>query len=226
MAEINLSSADLTVLGGPSSITLETNVGPAGNRGVFVMYGLLEPNDPNATFITTPQVFDLYIVADPSSDNYLQMYQYVNQDGIEQWVPSFKLSINFYGANKPLTFVNGEASLAINIFELGLLNIRTEFVTLENTRFLFNTQVTLNNYDALSLINPAIPANHYPAAVSAVAGDIYQDPNSQELFVPITIKAAEFNGTSMQPIHNKTVIASLAIFLVNPSDVTDLIGAS
>jgi len=46
MAEVVVSSADLTVLGGPSQITVDTNIGPAGNRGVFVLYGVFDPNTP------------------------------------------------------------------------------------------------------------------------------------------------------------------------------------
>lgn len=226
MAEINLSTEDLTVLGGPSSVTVETNVGPAGERGVFVMYGLPNPNSPSAQFITTPKLFDLYIVTDPSSENYLQMYQYLIQDGVEQWVPAIKLTINFYGANKPLTFINGEASVDINIFELGLVNLRTEFITLENTKHFFNVQATLNNYEATSLVNPLIPQNHYPAALSVRVDDIYQDTVTEELLIPITFKAAEFDGTNWQPIHNKNVIVNMAIFVVNPEDVTNALGES
>lgn len=226
MAEINLSSEDLTVLGGPSSITLETNFGAAGNRGVFVMYGLLNPNDPNASFITTPQIFDLYVVTDPANENYLQMYQYLNQDGVIAWYPAIKLSINFYGANKLLTFVNGEATLNINIFDLGLVNLRTELPTLVGTKHYFNVQATLSNYEAASLLNPLIPQNHYPAALTVRVDDIEQDPVTDELFVPITFKAAEFDGTNWQAINNKNVIANIAIFVVDPTDVTDAVGGS
>jgi hypothetical protein len=226
MAEINLSSEDLTVLGGPSSITLETNFGAPGNRGVFVLYGLLNPNDPNASFITTPQIFDLYIVTDPSSDDYLQLYQYLNQDGIIAWYPAVKLSINFYGANRLLTFEDGEATIYINIFDLGLVNLRQELPTLAGTKHYFNVQATLSNYEATSLINPAVPENNYPAALTVKVSDIEQDPVTDELFVPITFKAAEFDGTNWQAINNKNVIANIAIFVVDPTDVTDLVGGA
>lgn len=226
MAEINLSSEDITVLGGPSSVTVETNFGPAGNRGVFVMYGLLNPNDQNASFITTPQVFDLYVVTDPAADDYLQMYQYTIQDGIVAWYPAIKLSINFYGANKLLAFDNGEATININIFDLGLVNLRTELPTLVGTKHYFNVQATLSNYEAGSLTNPLIPENHYPAALSVRVDDIEQDEITDELFVPITFNAAEFNGTTWAPINGKNVIANIAVFVVDPTDVTDLVGGA
>ena len=223
MAEVNLSTPELTVLGGPAQIRLDTNIGPEGNRGVFVLYGLLNPNDANSQFITTPQIFDLYILTDPSSPDYLQIFQYLNQDGIEQWIPTIKLTPNFYGTNRALTFINGEAYLEINVFELGLVELRTEIATLENTKFFFSVQATLGNYELLSQVNPLIPENHYPAAVSVFVGDIFLDPVDQELKIPITFKAAEFNGTSMQNIHAKNVLANLSILVVNPNDVLSIL---
>lgn len=223
MAEVNLSTPELTVLGGPAQIRLDTNVGPEGNRGVFILYGLQNPNDQNAQFITTPQIFDLYILTDPSSDDYLQVYQYLNQDGIVQWIPTIKLTPNFYGTNRVLTFINGEAELDINVFELGLVELRTEIATLLNTKFFFSVQATLSNYEILSEANPLIPENHFPAAVSVRTEDIYLDPTDQELKIPLIFKAAEFSGSAWQNIHNKNVIANLSILVVNPNDVLGIL---
>lgn len=220
MAEVNLSTEDITVLGGPSNITLETNIGPVGNRGVFVMYGLFEPNDPRATFITTPQFADLYIVTDPANENYLQMYQYTNQEGTQSWVPQIKLTINFYSANKPVTFINGEAEIKVNIFDLGLFNLRTEFPTLENTRHYFSVQVTASNYNIESLVNSFIGEDHNPAAISVKVNDIEQDPNTDELLLPIILKAAEFDGAGWSSINNKAVAVNLSIFVVDPTEIT------
>ena len=223
MAEVNLSTPELTVLGGPAQIRLDTNIGPEGNRGVFILYGLQNPNDENAQFITTPQIFDLYILTDPSSDDYLQVYQYLNQDGIVQWIPTIKLTPNFYGTNRVLTFINGEAELDINVFELGLVELRTEIATLLNTKFFFSVQATLSNYEILSEANPLIPENHFPAAVSVRTEDIYLDPTDQELKIPLIFKATEFSGSSWQNIHNKNVIANLSILVVNPNDVLGIL---
>ncbi len=224
MAEVNLSTEDITVLGGPSNVTLETNVGPVGNRGVFVMYGLFEPNDPRATFIATPQFADLYIVTDPASENYLQMYQYTNQEGTQRWVPQIKLSVNFYSANKPLEFTNGEAEVRINIFDLGLVNLRTEFPTLQGTKHYFSVQATLSNYNIESLANSFIGEDHNPAAVSVKVDDIEQDSETNELLIPIIFKAAEFNGSSWNSIDDKTVIANISIFVVDPTEVLSFLG--
>lgn len=76
MAEVLVSSDNLSVLGGPSSITLNLDTGAQGQRGTFILYGFPNPNSEEAqeTFISEPQIFDLYVVVDPSSDDYLQIY--------------------------------------------------------------------------------------------------------------------------------------------------------
>lgn len=223
MAEVIVSTPDLTVLGGPASVQVDTSIGAAGPRGTFVMYGLLNPNNPAASFIETPAIFDLYILVDPSSEDYLQVYQYVIQDGIAQWIPTIKLTPNFYGTNRVVTFINGEAELNINVFELGLVSLRAGVLSLENTKFLFSVQATLSNYEVVSEINPLIPATHLPAAVSVKVDDIFLDETDSELKIPITLYGAEFNGTGMQDIHNKNVIAHLSILVINPNDVTDFL---
>ena len=223
MAEVILSTPELTVLGGPAEVRLDTNVGPAGNRGVFVHSGFFNPNNPLATFLAPPIIFDLYILTDPSSDDYLQVFQYVNLDGVEQWIPTIKLTPNFYGTNRVLTFISGEAELEINLFELGLVNLVNNIPTLDGTRFFFSVQATLSNFELLSETSELIPENHYPAAVSVRVDDVFLDEIDEELKIPLTFKGAEFNGTTWQNINNKNVIANLSILVVNPNDVLDIL---
>jgi hypothetical protein len=222
MAEVILSTPELTVLGGPAEVRLDTNVGPAGNRGVFVHSGVLQPSNPLATFLETPIIFDLYILTDPSSDDYLQLFQYVNIDGIEQWVTTIKLTPNFYGTSRVLTFISGEANLDVNVFELGLVNLATSIPTLEGTRFYFNVQATLSNYEVTSSSeNP----EHLPAFVSIKVGDVFLEESDSELKIPLTFYAAEFDGTSVSPIgeapDGKNIVVHLSILVIDPRDVRD-----
>jgi len=221
MAEVLLSSDDLTVLGGPAEIQLDTNVGPSGNRGVFVFFGLPNPNSESAVFSETPIVFDLYIVVDSSSDDYLAVYQYNVQDGIPQWTFRIRLRPNFFGTNKIATFSSGVATININSEELGLI-VATSFL---DTRFQYSVQATLSNYDLDSEYDPGASSTHFPAAVSVQVGDLFLDPSDSETKLPITLHAAEFNGTSMVPINNKKVVAHLSILLVSPTEVLDYIEA-
>ena len=220
MAEVVVSTPELTVLGGPASVEVDTNVGAAGNRGVFVFFGLPNPNSPSATFTETPIVFDLYILVDSASTDYLTVYQYVVQDGIPQWISQIKLTPNFYGTNRVVTFVNGVAELDINIFEIGLVDLRTGNLPLEDSRFRFSVQATLSNYEVNSEGDPLVSGAHLPAMTSVQVEDIYVDETDSQLKLPITIYGAEFNGTSVQDIHDKNVVAHLSVLVVDPSEVT------
>ena len=220
MAEVVVSTPELTVLGGPASVQVDTNIGSPGNRGVFVFFGLANPNSPSATFTETPIVFDLYILVDSSSADYLQVYQYIIEDGIAQWSPTIRLRPNFYGTNRVVTFVDGEAEININAFEIGLVALRSGVQPLEDTRFQFSVQATLSNYEVNSETNPLLSSAHMPAAVSVQVGDLFLDESDNELKLPITLHGAEFNGTSMQAIDNKNVVVHLSILVVSPEDVT------
>lgn len=221
MAEVIVSTPELTVLGGPASVEVDTNVGAAGNRGVFVFFGLPDPNTAVATFTEVPIVFDLYILVDSSSDNYLQVYQYVVQDGVTQWIPQIKLTPNFYGTNRVVTFAEGVAELDVNIFEIGLVDLGSGALPLENSRFRFSIQATLSNYEVNSESDEYVSSEHFPAAVSVKVEDIFLDEADSRLKLPITLYGAEFDGTSMQSIDDKNVVAHLSILVVSPSEVTD-----
>ena len=221
MAEVILSTPELTVLGGPASVQVDTNVGEAGNRGVFVFFGLPNPNSPVATFTEVPIIFDLYILVDSSSDDYLAVFQYLIQDGIAQWIEQIKLTPNFYGTNRVVTFVEGVAELDVNIFEIGLVDLSSGSLPLENSRFRFSVQATLSNYEVNSESDALISSEHLPAAVSVKVGDIFLDETDSQLKLPITLYGAEFDGTSMQNIDDKNVVAHLSILVVSPSEVTD-----
>lgn len=209
MVEINLSSDELTVLGGPSEITVETNIGPAGSRGSIFMYGAETPDSDSATFQYTPQILDQYLVVDPSSDKYLQLYQYVIQDGEPQWVEVAKLTPNFYSTNEVLTFTAGEALVEINTVAIGIdPNIIVEL----NNKYYFNVQVTLHN-------------DGKPSALSITVDDITIDELTDESYLPITINAAEFDTGSWSAISG-SVVASISIAVVNPYNVSDWMGGS
>ena len=226
MAEVVVSTPELTVLGGPASVELGTNVGPAGNRGVFVFFGLLNPTDPNVPLSTfnsqlteAPIVFDLYILVDSSSDDYLTVFQYLVEDGIAQWEERIKLRTNFFGVNKVATFIDGVASIEINKQDLGLLTL----ISYVDSRFLFSVQATLSNYEVLSDSDPIYSSEHLPAAVSVKVGDIFQDETDGIEKLPITLYGAEFNGTSMQSIDDKNVAVHLSILVVSPTEVRDFV---
>lgn len=217
MAEVAYSSDDITVLGGPSKISVEVDVGPKGSRGTFVMYGLQNPNEaPASAFIDTPIIFDLYVVIDPSSEFYLQMFQYLNQDGQLIWVPVFKLSTNVYSTNRVLTFTGGVAELDINLFELGLTNVAD--IQFPGSGRIFSVQLTLTNID----LSDPFGSLSLPAATSVVTGDVYQSEVDELIYLPITITAAEIDPLSgWQAISDKSVIGNIFVTVVDPSYVLE-----
>ena len=223
MAEVVVSTPELTVLGGPASVEVDTNIGPAGNRGVFVFFGLLNPKNLDETEISTfnsfltepPIVFDLYILVDSSSDDYLTVFQYLFDDGVAQWDERLKLRPNFFGTSKVATFVDGVAEIDINTQEIGLLSL----LSFQNSRFLFSVQATLSNYEVLSNSDPSYSSQHLPAAVSVKVDDVFLDETDNVQKLPITLYAAEFDGTSMQNIDDKNVVVHLSVLVASPTEV-------
>ena len=223
MAEVVVSTPELTVLGGPASVEVDTNIGPAGNRGVFVFFGLLNPKNLDETEISTfnsfltepPIVFDLYILVDSSSDDYLTVFQYLFDDGVAQWDERLKLRPNFFGTSKVATFVDGVAEIDINTQEIGLLSL----LSFQDSRFLFSVQATLSNYEVLSNSDPSYSSQHLPAAVSVKVDDVFLDETDNVQKLPITLYAAEFDGTSMQNIDDKNVVVHLSILVASPTEV-------
>ena len=146
MVDVILASDNLTVLGGPETIDVDLNIGAAGARGNTFFIGLEAPSSLTVQdFITPPQIFDVYIVNDPSSVNYLQAYQYLNQDGVLTWTESFKITNNVAAFNSVLTFNSGTASLQVDLAEVGLDSLVFESFT--NSFASFNVQVSISNFE-------------------------------------------------------------------------------
>lgn len=234
MAEVVVSTPELTVFGGPASVELGTNVGPAGNRGVFVFFGLLNPTDTeiplsafNETLTEPPIPFDLYIVLDTASDDYLAVFQYLFENGVPGWKFRIRLRPNFFGASKVATFIDGEATVEINSEDLGL----TSVLSFANTRFQYSVQATLSNYNLDSEFDSGVSGTHLPAAVSVEVGDLFQDSSDQIIKLPITIHAAEFDGTSFSPVgeitlenpYGKNVFVHLSVLGVSPTEILNFI---
>lgn len=120
MVDVVLSNSDLTVLGGPSSITVNVDVGAQGTRGSFIFTGDGKPDDPNTELGFTPAINDLYINLKPADTEYLFLYQYTSVNGVASWQRTIRIVPNTALYNPLITFVNGQA-----VFELGGVQIPT-----------------------------------------------------------------------------------------------------
>lgn len=219
MVDVVLSSDNLTVLGGPSRLDVDLNIGAPGNRGSLFFVNIGNPNflNPSQDFPDIPEIFDIYINVDTKSDDYLQAYQYVNQDGNNVWIPSFKIIQNSFSQNKVLNFENGKANINLNITNISINS--TPFEDLEKSFGYINIQASLTNVDLENVTSDA-----KPVAFSYKVGDAFFDNagsfDSLEfpLFVPIEFEAVEFNGTSWIPLNKKTY-ASLTASFANPQEI-------
>ena len=229
MAEVALASEDITVLGGPAQIELQLDSGPQGQRGTFIMYGFYSPNsaEAQATFISPPQVFDFYVVVDPASADYLQLFQYVNRDGELLWVPALKLSINIFSTTIPTTFIQGEAIVEVNVSELGLAGITDagsiqaidiNFFTQPGSAAYFNVQTSISNFNPLYTLNPegGETLDLYPVMSTYVVSDIYLDENDNQLKLPVKISAVELAPEGFTPLNDKTAFVQLLVTLQSP----------
>jgi len=230
MVNVILSSDNVTVLGGPSELEVDLNIGAAGTRGSLFFVGTVNPNTLNVKqdFPNTPLVFDIFINVNAASSDYLQAYQYVNQEGANTWVPTFSINQNIYSINEVLEFSNGEATALVNIADLGLNTLPFENDTtnnsISNSFAYFNVQATLSNVDLEDLSSPPLPCAFSVKVQNAYfdnAGS--SDPGEVPFFVPVVFNAVEFDGTSWSAIDNKKTTAYLTVSFADPSEIFDII---
>jgi hypothetical protein len=118
MVDVVLTTDDLVVLGGPSSVTVKTDFGPTGDRGSLMFVNSGSP-DISGNVPQTPKILDTYINILPTDPNgeYLTMYQYQLVNGVNTWVPLVKLGPDMYVDRIPgVQFGSGSAqTIAIPI---------------------------------------------------------------------------------------------------------------
>ena len=192
MADVLLSTDDMTVLGGPASISVDLDFGPDGARGSLWYTNVA--GAPTSTLpVTNPNLFDICINTKPSDPDYLYIYQYTNTSPNNSWVKKFKLIPNTYSVNIPTTFVAGEARVNV-----ALLKIISEEMIGSATSSNFNVQYS-------------ITGNSEP--VSSTLSVLPLEVVDTFLSLPITFKAVEFNGTGWVDLAN-TVTVHLLITVV------------
>lgn len=200
MADVVLSSDELTVLGGPSSISLSVDFGSQGTRGSYIFTGDGKPTDQAVEFNATKQVNDLYINLKPSDNEYLFLYQRILINGVETWQKVLRLVPNTAFYNPSITFVNGQAvtELAAGVYVPGALFPLASFFSLEDlgefTYLDFNIQYSLLSdnpvsssinvseiVDTVTYAGSQIPLGspHLPIAVSGIeyVGGAWQELN-------------------------------------------------
>lgn len=224
MVNVILSSDNVTVLGGPSRLDVDLNIGATGNRGslIFSLNGNPNLRSLDRGFPTRPQIFDIYIDSAAFSDNFLQAYQFVNQDGIETWVEVFSLRQDVFNVNEVVEFSQGKARILVNLTSLGLEKLPFEFLL--NSFASFNVSATISNVD-IDDVDPQATIYPLPTALSVYAENAVfdstglNDPSQFPLILPINISAVEFDNGSWSEIDDKELIVYLTISFANPSKI-------
>jgi hypothetical protein len=170
VAEVLLSTEDITVLGGSSIREVNVNFGPRGERGSNIFVGVGKPSIPGV-LVEVPQIFDMYINLLASDDEYLYLYQYFTVDGVPSWVRLLRLIPNTFLTNLAGNFENGKVEFLIPVINVVPLS-GVGNVTAAN----FNVQHTVISLN--------------PVASSVSVGDLRFEEGL--IVLPIKISAAEF----------------------------------
>ncbi len=181
MVDIILDSEDLTVLGGPSQVSVQVDIGAEGDRGSIFVVDSEEPNsitEDNVISGINVQAFDMYIDTQTK-----KMYQYIAGDGgTLTWTEVVSLVPNTYSVNKSVTFVDGDATVS----NIALTDIVDSGSVSGLTAANFNVQYSiLSSAPIASSISVSNPSN----------GNL-----------PITFHAAEFDGTAWADIDGSKTI--------------------
>jgi hypothetical protein len=184
VAEVILSSDELTVLGGPAEVSVDLDFGPQGDRGSLILYGLGDPT--SIQLPETPRIYDTYINLLTSDPDYLFMYQYIaGAGGSPSWVKLFKLIPNTYSENLSRTFSGGEVEINIPLSAI-LPSDQIGSYTAEN----FNVQCNVLNTNPVSLAVTVGEIQFFDSLIS----------------LPITIKAIEYVDSEWSDVAGQKMV--------------------
>jgi len=185
MADILLSNDDLTVFGGPETISLDLDIGPQGDRGSIIVGSNGNPQDANvhADILNLPtgiEALDIAIDYNPYSDTYKTVFQRIATTTGTQWTEMLSLKTNFYSAVKDVTAANGKLTIPpINVTEIASdVNL---------TSASFSIQYSISSPDTAG-----------PLATNLVVKDVVDSGSIRAL--PLEIEGVEYDGITWGPI--------------------------
>lgn len=190
MAEVLLSSDDLLVLGGPTSIDVQLDYGQKGDRGSQIFLSNGNPNI-ESNLSGFPNINDLAINISPAdTEEYLYLYQYNFFDGVLTWSPQLKLIPNQFNANYEVTFTSGSGELSVEIPSIALPTTGSPY---DASNFNVHVEFVGSN-----------PVAHSIEIGTVTSGDIYT--------IPITINAAEYASSTWSAVDdNKEIYVSISV---------------
>ena len=195
MADILLSNDDLTVFGGPETISLDLDIGPQGDRGSIIVGSNGNPQDANVNAALQLQprylppapgfdfpdginALDIAIDYNPYSSTYKTVFQRVATPTGTQWTELIDLKTNFYSSVKDVTAVNGTLTIPpINITEIAS-----------------DVNLTSANFSIQYSISSPTGG---PVSTSLVVNSVIDDPIRA---LPLQIKGIEYIDGAWQPM--------------------------
>lgn len=180
--DVLLSSEDLLVIGPPSQLNIDLDLGAKGERGSRIFsYDEPDPTVGMSEINQTPTPYDMYINL-KRGDEYLTAYQYVSTPGIGySWEKVFNFYPRQYRKNSLIPFTNGIATKNIILTEILPLS---EVAAIEAENFSINYNIE----------------NQNPIATSINSISIYPDPDTDLLTLVLVISALEYKNDSWIPL--------------------------
>lgn len=185
MADILLASEDLTVFGGPESISLDLDTGPQGDRGSIIIGTLGDPRDATvASYIVQEvQALDIAVDANPNSNTFKTVFQRIATPSGLQWEPVVSLKTDFYSSIKTITAVDGKLTIPpINVTDI----------------YLFQENSTVDSSNFMVQYSISSPDTGGPLATTLVVRSL--DTSTGFLALPLEIKGVEYDGTNWVPL--------------------------
>ena len=163
--DVLVQAADITVLGPPTTLDVQLDIGPAGQRGSQIYVGSGLPSSATIANYSSVLPGDLYINVAPGT-NYSYLYQYVVRPGGNEWIVVLSINPAIYRALFEVGFVAGATEISIPI---SAITTATAAFTVDNFAVEFSFQYT--NPISASISNKAIVSSNLVLDFSAVEFD-------------------------------------------------------
>jgi hypothetical protein len=112
--EVLVDAADITVVGPPTQLDVQLDVGPQGQRGSQIYVGSGLPSSSTIANYSSVLPGDLYINVAPGA-NYSYLYQYVVRPAGNEWISVLSINPAIYRALYEVEFVAGAAQISVPI---------------------------------------------------------------------------------------------------------------
>jgi hypothetical protein len=195
MVDYVLSTVDLDVFGGPTTLDVSTDFGKTGDRGTRVWVGNGDP----AQVLTTQDIalYDLYINTNTVDQFYSWLYQYVPEVGNPTWVRTLRLNPQQNSRISLITFEDGSATL----------DIPTSIITTDTTLTADKFTIRYNFENGTYSPNTGNPvASSFNYGIETILGVKY---------LRIIFKGAEWNGAEWNDLNGSYKVHTFISYLSN-----------